>query len=106
LPGEYTAGWVKRGPSGVIGTNKKCAAETVTRVVEDARASRLKAPEQPDREAIEPWLRERAPALVTWTGWQAIDAYERSRGEASGRPRVKLTDVDDMVAVASEAFAA
>jgi ferredoxin--NADP+ reductase len=106
LPGEYAAGWVKRGPSGVIGTNKKCAAETVSRVVEDARASRLNAPGQPDREAIEPWLRERAPALVTWTGWQAVDAYERSRGEASGRPRVKLTDVDDMVAVASEAFAA
>jgi ferredoxin--NADP+ reductase len=106
LPGEYTAGWVKRGPSGVIGTNKKCAADTVTAILDDAGAHALNVPGRPDRDTIEPWLRERAPALVTWSGWQAIDHHERGRGEASGRPRVKLTDVDDMVAVASEAFAA
>jgi ferredoxin/flavodoxin---NADP+ reductase len=106
LPGEYAAGWVKRGPSGVIGTNKKCAAETVARVVEDARGSRLNTPEQPERDAIEPWLRERAPELVTWSGWQAIDAHERSRGEPGGRPRVKLVDVNEMVSVAACASAA
>jgi len=106
LRGEYAVGWIKRGPSGVIGTNKKCAADTVTAILDDAGAHALNVPGRPDRDTIEPWLRERAPALVTWSGWQAIDHHERGRGEASGRPRVKLTDVDDMVAVASEAFAA
>jgi ferredoxin/flavodoxin---NADP+ reductase len=106
LRGEYAVGWIKRGPSGVIGTNKKCAADTVTAILDDAGAHALNVPGRPDRDTIEPWLRERAPALVTWSGWQAIDQHERGRGEASGRPRVKLTDVDDMVAVASEAFAA
>jgi ferredoxin/flavodoxin---NADP+ reductase len=106
LRGEYTVGWIKRGPSGVIGTNKKCAADTVTAILEDAGAAALNVPARPDRDAIEPWLREQAPGLVTWSGWQVIDAHERGRGEASGRPRVKLTDVDEMVAVASEAFAA
>ncbi len=106
LRGEYAVGWIKRGPSGVIGTNKKCAADTVTAILHDAGAHALNVPRRPDRDTIEPWLRERAPALVTWSGWQAIDHHERGRGEASGRPRVKLTDVDDMVAVASEPFAA
>jgi ferredoxin--NADP+ reductase len=106
LRGEYAVGWIKRGPSGVIGTNKKCAADTVTAILDDAGAHALNVPGRPDRDTIEPWLRERAPALVTWSGWQAIDHHERGRGEASGRPRVKLTDVDDMVAVASAAFAA
>jgi ferredoxin/flavodoxin---NADP+ reductase len=106
LRGEYTVGWIKRGPSGVIGTNKKCAADTVTAILEDAGAAALNVPARPDRDAIEPWLQEQAPGLVTWSGWQVIDAHERGRGEASGRPRVKLTDVDEMVAVASEAFAA
>jgi len=106
LRGEYTVGWIKRGPSGVIGTNKKCAADTVTAILEDAGADALNVPSRPDRDGIEPWLREQAPGLVTWSGWQVIDAHERGRGEASGRPRVKLTDVDEMVAVASEAFAA
>jgi len=106
LRGEYTVGWIKRGPSGVIGTNKKCAADTVAAILDDAGADALNAPARPDRDAIYPWLRERAPGLVTWGGWQAIDAHERGRGEASGRPRVKLTDVDQMVAVASAAFAA
>jgi ferredoxin--NADP+ reductase len=101
LRGEYTVGWIKRGPSGVIGTNKKCAADTVAAILDDAGAGALNAPARPDRDAIEPWLRQQAPGLVTWSGWQAIDAYERSRGEAAGRPRVKLVDVGEMVSVAA-----
>jgi ferredoxin--NADP+ reductase len=101
LRGEYTVGWIKRGPSGVIGTNKKCAADTVAAILDDAGVGALNAPARPDRDAIEPWLREQAPGLVTWSGWQAIDAYERSRGEAAGRPRVKLVDVGEMVSVAA-----
>jgi ferredoxin--NADP+ reductase len=101
LRGEYTVGWIKRGPSGVIGTNKKCAADTVAAILDDAGAGALNAPARSDRDAIEPWLRQQAPGLVTWSGWQAIDAYERSRGEAAGRPRVKLVDVGEMVSVAA-----
>ena len=99
LPGEYVVGWVKRGPSGVIGTNKKDAAETVARLLEDAEAGRLNAPARPDRDETEAWLRERADGLVTWEGWQAIDAHERSTGEPHGRPRVKLVRLTEMARV-------
>ncbi|HEY5188184.1 MAG TPA: FAD-dependent oxidoreductase [Solirubrobacteraceae bacterium] len=97
-PGEYVVGWIKRGPSGVIGTNKKDAADTVARIIEDAQAGAL-----PDAEsgpgaaaAIEAWLGERVPNHVTWAGWEAIDARESSLGEPSGRPRVKLVRLDDL----------
>lgn len=100
LPGEYAVGWIKRGPSGVIGTNKKDASDTVARLLEDAEAGRLNEPPQPDREAIESWLRSSVPGLVTWEGWQAIDRHETGLGEPQGRPRVKLVKVNDMIAVA------
>ena len=100
LPGEYAVGWIKRGPSGVIGTNKKDASDTVARLLEDAEAGRLNEPPQPDREAIEAWLRSNVPGLVTWEGWQAIDRHETGLGEPQGRPRVKLVRVNDMIAVA------
>ncbi len=96
LPGEYAVGWIKRGPSGVIGTNKKDAADTVARILEDREAGRLNAPARPDPDSLEPWLRERAPGLVTWDGWGAIDRHETTAGEPHGRPRVKLVDLDEM----------
>jgi ferredoxin--NADP+ reductase len=96
--GEYVVGWIKRGPSGVIGTNKKCAAETVARLLEDLARGRLDEPPAPAGEA---WLRSRVPGLVTWDGWQAIDAHEQRLGAPDGRPRVKLVRVPDMLAVAS-----
>ncbi len=98
--GEYAVGWIKRGPSGVIGTNKKCAAETVACVLEDLERGRLNEPLDTDPDAIESWLRKAAPGLVTWTGWGAIDAHERALGEPQGRPRVKLVRVPEMVDVA------
>jgi ferredoxin--NADP+ reductase len=103
IAGEYAVGWIKRGPSGVIGTNKKCAADTVTKLIADADAGRLRVPARPEREAIEPWLRRRAPGLVTWAGWKAIDDHEVARGEPQGRPRVKLVRVPEMLAVAAQA---
>jgi ferredoxin/flavodoxin---NADP+ reductase len=106
LVGEYAVGWIKRGPSGVIGTNKKDAADTVARVLEDAEAGRLNEPSSPDPEAIESWLRERVPGLVTWDGWQAIDRHETGLGEPHGRPRVKLVRVPEMIAVAETQVAA
>ena len=97
-PGEYVVGWIKRGPSGVIGTNKKDAADTVSRIIEDAEAGTLgRVHRDPDAgREIEAWLTERVPNHVTWAGWEAIDAHESSLGEPSGRPRVKLVRLDDL----------
>jgi ferredoxin--NADP+ reductase len=92
--GEYAVGWVKRGPSGVIGTNKKDAADTVARILEDASAGALNTP------VLEPSVPEGA---VTWEGWRAIDEHETALGEPQGRPRVKLVRVDEMADVASRA---
>jgi ferredoxin--NADP+ reductase len=100
LPGEYAVGWIKRGPSGVIGTNKKDAADTVGRMVEDVEAGALNQPERPDAEECAAWLAERVPGLVTWDGWEAIDAHETALGEPHGRPRVKLVRVPEMLDVA------
>jgi ferredoxin/flavodoxin---NADP+ reductase len=83
----YAAGWIKRGPSGVIGTNKKDATETVEVLLADARGVALGGSRTGDLEAL---LEERGIAHVEYTGWQAIDAVERAAGEPLGRPRVKL----------------
>jgi ferredoxin--NADP+ reductase len=89
--GEYVSGWIKRGPSGVIGTNKKDSQDTVDRIVEDAAAGRLN---QPVADDIEEMIAAHATDAVSWDGWQAINAIETAAGEASapGRPRVKLTE--------------
>jgi ferredoxin/flavodoxin---NADP+ reductase len=100
LPGEYVVGWIKRGPSGVIGTNKKDAADTCAKVVADVEAGALNTPPSPDAQAIESLLRARVAGLVTWDGWQAIDAHETALGEPQGRPRVKVVRVPEMLAVA------
>ncbi len=100
LRGEYVVGWIKRGPTGVIGTNKKDAADTVTKIVADAEQGALNDPDDPDPESITEGLAERAPNAVTWTGWQAIDQHERGLGEPHGRPRVKLVRLADLVAAA------
>jgi ferredoxin--NADP+ reductase len=97
-PGQYAVGWIKRGPSGVIGTNKKDAQETVDNLVEDARAGSLPSPPgAADRDAIARLLDERAPDHVTFEGWQSIDAAEQERGKPLGRPRVKFVRVDEML---------
>ena len=85
----YVAGWIKRGPSGVIGTNKKDATETVELLLEDARAGLLARGN--DGGPLEELLDEKGAVFVEYAGWQAIDAAERSAGEPLGRPRVKLT---------------
>jgi ferredoxin--NADP+ reductase len=83
----YAAGWIKRGPSGVIGTNKKDATETVELLLADAHAGVLVGPRVGSLEEL---LEERRVDFVEYTGWQAIDAAERAAGEPFGRPRVKL----------------
>jgi ferredoxin--NADP+ reductase len=92
--GVYCAGWIKRGPSGVIGTNKKDAAETVELLLEDARAGRLA---HDTDESLEDLLRERGVDFVEYSGWEAIDEHERARGEEQGRPRVKLSSWDALL---------
>ncbi|HEX3618602.1 MAG TPA: FAD-dependent oxidoreductase [Solirubrobacteraceae bacterium] len=88
IPGLYAAGWIKRGPSGVIGTNKKCAQETTDRLFEDHSAGLLPTPTRTPAELLAQ-LRERVN-VVDYSGWEAIDAHERALGEPNGRPRVKL----------------
>ena len=98
LPRVYCAGWIKRGPSGVIGTNKKDASETVEHVLEDARAGLLARPEGATAELVVELLVERGVEFVSYAGWEAIDASERARGAAQGRPRVKLCTWDELLA--------
>jgi ferredoxin--NADP+ reductase len=90
----YCAGWIKRGPSGVIGTNKKDASETVEVLLADARAGGLAAPGGNDLAVL---LGQRDAAFVEYDGWQAIDAMERAAGEPLGRPRVKVTGWSDLL---------
>jgi ferredoxin--NADP+ reductase len=100
--GEYAVGWIKRGPSGVIGTNKKDAQETVDAILADLAQGALPAPANPDPQAIEELLLLRRPDLVSYEGWSEIDRHERSLGEPHGRPRVKLTRIEEMLRVAAE----
>jgi ferredoxin--NADP+ reductase len=95
LERAYCAGWIKRGPSGVIGTNKKDSAETVEALLDDARAGRLQVSERDDLAEL---LDERGAAYVEQTGWEAIDAAERAAGGPRGRPRVKLTGWEELLA--------
>jgi ferredoxin/flavodoxin---NADP+ reductase len=106
VAGHYVVGWIKRGPTGVIGTNKKDAQETVNLLLEDAGAETLPEPEHGTPEAIEELLRERQPEFVSYEGWQAIDAAEQERGKPQGRPRVKFTRINEMLEAARAAVRA
>jgi ferredoxin--NADP+ reductase len=99
LAGVYCTGWIKRGPSGVIGTNKKDAAETVELLLDDARAGRLPSRGAPAA-GVDDLLSERGVAAVAYEGWEAIDAAERARGEPAGRPRIKLCSWDELLGAA------
>lgn len=100
LPGEYTAGWIKRGPSGVIGTNKADAVETVECMLEDMQAGIFIKPELPEPECIVKFLSERQANAFSYAEWQKLNEKECQKGKAEGRPRVKFTDVDDMIRAA------
>ena len=97
-PGEYCAGWIKRGPSGVIGTNKPDAAETVTAMIEDLEAGRALAPAEPEPEAVETLVRQRQPQWFSYADWRRLDELEVARGRPLGRPRVKFIRVEEMLA--------
>jgi ferredoxin--NADP+ reductase len=96
---EYVVGWIKRGPTGVIGTNKKDSQETVDTLIADlGGASLAEFGEDHSTELVE-WLLERQPKLVTDDHWKLIDAHERTSGEPHGRPRVKLTTVAELLRI-------
>ncbi|MBC7276530.1 FAD-dependent oxidoreductase [Nocardioides sp.] len=101
LPGVYVAGWVKRGPNGFIGTNKSDAEETVEQVLDDLDSDRIPAPVG-DAAEITAVVRGRQPGMVDLAGWQAIDREEKRRGAEAGRPRVKITDVEEMRGIAAK----
>ncbi|MCP4427516.1 MAG: FAD-dependent oxidoreductase [Chloroflexi bacterium] len=94
--GEYTGGWIKRGPSGVIGTNKPDALETVKHMMEDLAAGKTLVPERPSAEAAEAMARERQPDCFTYDEWLRLKEMEIAKGEAQGRPRVKFTSAEEM----------
>jgi ferredoxin--NADP+ reductase len=95
-PGVYVAGWIKRGPTGVIGTNKKDANETVRLLLEDAAAGRL--PPRAEPRDLAEVLAERGGDPVLYAGWEEIDRAEKAAGEPHGRPRIKLCSWDDLLA--------
>ncbi len=97
LPGEYTGGWIKRGPTGVIGTNKPDAAETVACMVEDLASGTTLHPAAPSAPAAERLFRERQPCCFSFQDWLRLNALELDRGKAAGRPRVKFTRVEEML---------
>ena len=97
---EYVVGWIKRGPSGVIGTNKKDSADTVETLLADLKAAPVRDAGVDYSEELARWLVQRQPEVITEDHWQRIDAHERSSGERQGRPRVKLTRVADMLQIA------
>jgi ferredoxin--NADP+ reductase len=101
-PGVYAAGWIKRGPSGVIGTNKKDATETVELLLEDLRDAPRKGITAED---VDRFVAERVPRLVMYRHWTSIDEVERAAGEKLGRPRVKLCTWDELLEAAERAAA-
>jgi ferredoxin--NADP+ reductase len=97
VPGLYVAGWIKRGPTGIIGTNKKDAVQTVGSLLADAEAGLLTAPVTP---GIDELLAERGVQPVTTEGWRLIDAAERALGAQAGRDRTTLHDRSDLLRAA------
>jgi ferredoxin--NADP+ reductase len=97
MPGHYVTGWIKRGPRGIIGTNKKCARDTVRALLADADAGRLSVAGTLDAVEVERRIRERQPDTVNLAGWRRLEAAEIQAGRLQGRPRVKRTRVADML---------
>ncbi len=97
LPGVFAAGWIKRGPSGVIGTNKPDAVQTVAAMLEDARNGITLGSAASDSASVDRLLRERGCTPVTFADWKRLDQIEVERGQELGRPRVKFTSVQEML---------
>ena len=103
LTGEYTAGWIKRGPTGLIGTNKADAVETVECMLEDVAAGNLIDPPKPHIDHAADLIAQRQPDHFSYEHWKWLNDHETSLGESSGRPRVKLTTIEQMRATRDKA---
>jgi ferredoxin--NADP+ reductase len=97
VTGLYASGWIKRGPSGVIGDNRKDSVETVTMMLEDVQKGTLLNPANADAASAEKLVRERQPKYFSYADWLKLDKLEIERGKARGSPRVKFTSVDEML---------
>lgn len=100
--GDYVVGWIKRGPSGVIGTNKPDSYETAENLVADVKAGTHWTPQEVSADAVESLLKARGVNYITFADWQKLDKLETTRGAEAGRPRVKFTDIDEMLRVIAE----
>ena len=101
--GLYVAGWIKRGPTGIIGTNKSDARDTVRHMLSDVSTGTVLRPSSRDPDAIERLMRERQTEVVSYDDWRKLDALEVERGKAVGRPRIKLTSRSEALAALREA---
>ena len=99
VTGEYVVGWAKRGPTGVIGTNKPDAVDTVNSLLEDLRAGRLEGAPEPSPDCITKLLKSRNVRYVSAEEWQVLNKIEVEKGAEQERPRVKFTDLNEMLAV-------
>lgn len=100
-PGNYVTGWIKRGATGIIGTNKKCARDTVAALLDDLDTGRLARTGNLDADAVTALLGQRCPETVDLRGWQAIDHRERAAGHEDDRPRRKLTRIPELLAAST-----
>jgi ferredoxin--NADP+ reductase len=103
LPGEYVVGWIKRGPSGVIGTNRPDAVETAETMLADALAGEMLHPSHTTRAELDALLASRGVEVVSYADWQTLDRIEQEAGAAAGRPRLKFSRVEDMLAALKKA---
>ena len=99
LPGLYTAGWIKRGPTGVIGTNKADSGETVSCMIEDIEKEDTLHPELTSPESIKKLFKEKH---ISYDEWLQIDSFEKKEGEKQGRPRVKIARLEEILRVLEE----
>ncbi len=95
----YTSGWIKRGPTGVIGTNKEDSIETINCLIEDVKEGKMLSPSNKGSSKVEELVRSRQPDLFTFDDWKQIDSIEIANGDSIGRPRVKFTSTASMLKV-------
>jgi ferredoxin/flavodoxin---NADP+ reductase len=102
LTGNYVVGWIKRGPSGIIGTNKPDAVETVETLLADLHAGKLLSPSEPHVEAVVELLDKQRVRYVTYADWLTLDQLEQQRGQSRNAPRLKFSRVDEMLDAIAE----
>ncbi len=102
VPGDYVVGWIKRGPSGIIGTNKPDSVETINALLEDLHAGKLLSPSEPEPEAVTDLLESQHVRYVTYADWLLLDQIEQERGISRHAPRLKFSHIDEMLDAIAE----